>query len=154
MGKRKPFDEKQRARLDELVFEEGNFFGRDTLFEILKQKYPNNYPARRDVLKYLQEKEYYQRFVRPVTKVKGSKPITSSNPNKYIQVDLHSVEGIAERGYKYLFGAADVTSGKFYCVPIKRKTAVAARDAMMKIFEDNLLLQPTVVQSDNALPAL
>lgn len=148
MGKRKPFDEKQRARLDKLVFEESNLFGRDILWEMLKQRYPDDYPARRDVLKYLQTFEYYQRFVRPVTKIKGSSPITSSNPNKYIQVDLHSVEGIAERGYKYLFGAADVTSGKFYCVPIKRKTAVAARNAMMKIFEDNPLLQPTGVQSD------
>jgi hypothetical protein len=34
-------------------------------------------------------------------------------------------------------------------VPIKRKTAVAARNAMMKIFEENTQLQPTLVQSDN-----
>ena len=152
--KKKPFDEKQRARLDKLVFEQGNFFGRDIVFDLLKKKYPDDYPSRRSVLRYLQGFEVYQRYSRPVSKVTGSKPITSSKPQKYLQIDLHSVENISEKGYKYLFGGVDVSSGKFYCVPIRRKTAKAARDAMEKIFNENPKLKPTVVQSDNALPAL
>ena len=89
MSPKKPLDKKQRKRLSELVYTQGNLFGRDILFDLAKRKWPDDYPLRRAIQEWLKEQTYYQIYLRPVTKVKGSKPISADKPQQYLQINDH-----------------------------------------------------------------
>lgn len=138
--------------LRELYYGENFYMGRDKLFALVREHFPDDHPSRRAILHdFLEKQEVYQLFVRPVTKLKGTKPVSVTKAMKYWQCDLHSVENIQERGYKYLFGIVDVLSSMFYVKPMKRKTA----EETAKVFGEILLEHPeidiSVMQSDNGV---
>ena len=137
-----------KALLRQIYYEEGHFLGRDSLFKIVQKRFPESTISRRMIADFLERQEVQQIYRRPVTKVKGTKPIVSKESRRYIQVDGHDV-GLPNRGYRYLVGARDVNSGRFYCEAVKTKRADETARAMAKILDDNDLKNISVLQVDN-----
>ena len=124
--------------------------GRDGLWNLMKSKHPHNYPSQAAVLKdFLKLQETWQHHVRPSGKLHATKQILVSKPEKFYQCDKHSVENISENGIKHLFGIVDVVTSKFYCVGVKNKSAEAARDALIEIFDANPEIKISVIGLDN-----
>lgn len=141
-----------RELLKSLYYNEGYMMGRDSLYSIVKERFPDDHPSRRAILhEFLERQETYQLFVRPVTRLKGTKPVRVTKAMKYYQCDLHSVENISERGIKHLFGMVDVLTSMFYCKPMKRKTAEETAKVFGDILREHPEIEMSVMQSDNVV---
>jgi hypothetical protein len=94
-------------------------FGRDTLYDIFKQKY-EDHPSRRQIADWLAVQEVNQHY----HPSKGeSKDIKSSmtTPNTIIAIDSVDLQKNETRGFKYLLNGIDMISRYIYSQTLKKK---------------------------------
>jgi len=122
------------------------FFGRDKLFNSLRDKYgEDKSPSRRQIADWLKQQEINQIYT--PSKGKG-KTIKSSmtTPNKILGMDLVNMEKFQVKGYKYLLNAIDMSSRFLYSVALKNKTDKEVLDGFKKIYNKSKI---KAIRSDN-----
>ena len=132
--------------LNKEFYENLNFFGRDKLFNLLRDKYgEDKSPSRRQIADWLKQQEINQIYT--PSKGKG-KTIKSSmtTPNKILGMDLVNMEKFQVKGYKYLLNAIDMSSRFLYSVALKNKTDKEVLDGFKKIYNKSKI---KAIRSDN-----
>jgi transposase InsO family protein len=122
-----------------------NLFGRDKLYNLLKDKYEDKAPSRRQVADFLSVQEVNQLFHPSKGKPKDIKSSMTS-PNTIIAIDLVDLQKIEIRGFKYLLNAIDMSSRYFYSQALKNKTDTEVLKAFKKIYNQSKI---RAIRSDN-----
>jgi transposase InsO family protein len=123
-----------------------NFFGRDKLFNLLRDKYgEDKSPSRRQISDWLKSQEINQIYTPSKGKPKDIKS-SMTTPNKILAMDLVDLQKFQVRGYKYLLNAIDMSSRYIYSVALKSKTDTEVLNGFKKIFNKSKI---RAVRSDN-----
>ena len=131
--------------LNKEFYENLNFFGRDKLFNLLRNKYGDESPSRRQVADFLKNQEVNQLYAPSKGTAKTFKS-SMTTPNKILAMDLVDLQKFQIRGYKYLFNAIDMSSRYNYSVALKNKTDAEVLNGFKKIYN---VAKPKAIRSDN-----
>ena len=140
-----PLTKEHLQILNKEFYENYNFFGRDKLFNMLRNKYGDESPSRRQISDWLSQQEINQLYAPSKGKAKTFKS-SMTTPNKILAMDLVNMEKFEVRGYKYLFNAIDMSSRFIYSVAMKNKEKDEALKAFKKIYNKSKI---KAVRSDN-----
>jgi hypothetical protein len=132
--------------LKKLYYHEHLLFGRDKLFQYVKNNY-ENYPTRRQVMQWLKTQAVHQIHQRPQGPRLATKLVIVQKPNRYFQCDLTGTLP-RDQGYNYIFAIIDIHSKKLYTAPLKSKTSLEVANALNGIIVNNKL-DISVCQMDN-----
>ena len=112
-------------------YENKNFFGRDKLFFLLREKYEDEAPSRRQIADFLKNQELNQLYHPSKGKPQTFKT-SMTTPNTILAIDLVNMEKHEVRGFKYLFNGIDMSSRFIYSEAMKNKTDAE----VLKAFKD------------------
>lgn len=121
-----------RKKLSELYYDKKNFFGRDKLYNLAQSEGINI--SRRQVMKWLQDQELYQRFVQP-QKAKTIQPTVLKAPLKQLGIDLIDMQGKEYNKYRYILTCIDLFTKKAWAQAIKTKTDKDVVNALERIIK-------------------
>ena len=116
-----PLTIKQLEILNTEFYKNLNFFGRDKLYNLIRDKYEDEEISRRQISDWLKQQEINQIYTPSKGKGKSIKS-SMTTPNKILGMDLVNMEKFQVRGYKYLLNAIDMSSRFLYSVALKNKT--------------------------------
>jgi transposase InsO family protein len=132
--------------LNKEFYENLNFFGRDKLYNLIREKYgEDKSPSRRQVADWLMQQEINQIYTPSKGKAKEIKS-SMTTPNKILAMDLVNMEKFEVRGFKYLLNCIDMSSRFIYSVALKNKTDKEVLNGFRKIFNKSKI---RAVRSDN-----
>jgi len=132
--------------LNKEFYENLNFFGRDKLYNLIREKYgEDKSPSRRQVADWLMQQEINQIYTPSKGKPKDIKS-SMTTPNKILAMDLVNMEKFEVRGYKYLLNCIDMSSRFIYSVALKNKTENEVLNGFKKIYNKSKI---KAVRSDN-----
>ena len=132
--------------LNKEFYENHNYFGRDRLFNLLRDKYGDEIaPSRRQIAEFLKNQEINQLYHPSKGKPKEIKS-SMTTPGKILGMDLLDLQKFQVRGYKYLLNAIDMSSRFLYSVALKNKTDVEVLNGFKKIYIKSKI---KAVRSDN-----
>ena len=77
------------------------FFGKDKLYNILRQKYPDKAISRRQISEWLSNQEVNQLYHKSKGKAKDIKS-SMTTPKTILAIDLVNMEKFQVNGFKYL----------------------------------------------------
>ena len=140
-----PLTKEHLQILNKEFYENLNFFGRDKLFNMLRTKYGDESPSRRQISDWLSQQEVNQLYAPSKGTAKTFKS-SMTTPNKILAMDLVNMEKFQVRGYKYLFNAVDMSSRYNYSVALKNKTDAEVLNGFKKIYNKS---KTHAVRSDN-----
>jgi len=138
-------------RLKKLYYEDGYTLGRDTLFSIVKQKYPSTHPSRREIAEFLKNQKLQQVY----TKAKKPNSVSSFKPVRPIHslaADLIDFSKKRSLHYGYILVVIDTFSRYMWTRPLSNKTHVVVGKAMSSILDDiekKYDKMPTYILSDD-----
>ena len=121
------------------------FFGRDKLYNILRQKYPDKAISRRQISEWLSHQEINQLYHPSKGKPKSIKS-SMTTPNTILAIDLVNMEKFEVKGFKYLLNCIDMGSRFVYSQAMKNKTDVEVLKAFKKIYTQSNI---RAIRSDN-----
>ena len=134
------------STLNKEFYKNLNFFGRDKLYNLLRDKYgEDKSPSRRQVADWLKKQEINQIYTLSKGKAKEIK-ISMTTPNKILAMDLVNMEKFEVRGFKYLLNCIDMSSRFIYSVALKNKEENEVLKGFKKIFNKSKI---RAVRSDN-----
>ena len=107
-----------------------NLFGRDKMFNIMKEKY-DDHPSRRQIADWLAVQEVNQLYHPSKGKAKDIKS-SMTTPNTIIAIDLVDLQKIETRGFKYLLNGIDMSSRYIYSQALNYKTDTEVLKAFKK----------------------
>jgi len=141
-----PITKNHLQQLNKKFYENLNFFGRDKLYNLIRDKYgEDKSPSRRQVADWLKQQEINQIYAPSKGKPKDIKS-SMTTPNKIIAMDLVNMEKFEVRGYKYLLNCIDMSSRFIYSVALKNKTENEVLNGFKKIYNKSKI---KAVRSDN-----
>jgi len=140
-----PLTKEHLQILNKEFYENLNFFGRDKLFNMLRTKYGDESPSRRQVAEWLSQQEVNQLYAPSKGKAKTFKS-SMTTPNKILAMDLVNMKQFQVRGYKYLFNAVDMSSRFNYSVALKNKEKEEVLKGFKKMYNKS---KTKAVRSDN-----
>ena len=140
-----PLTKEHLQILNKEFYDNLNFFGRDKLFNMLRTKYGDESPSRRQISDWLSQQEVNQLYAPSKGKAKTFKSSMTS-VGKILAMDLVNMEKFQVRGYKYLFNAVDMSSRYNYSVALKNKTDAEVLNGFKKIYNKS---KTHAVRSDN-----
>jgi IS30 family transposase len=140
-----PLTKEQLEILNTEFYTNMNFFGRDKLYNILRQKYPDKAISRRQIAEWLATHEVNQLYHPSKGKAKDIKS-SMTTPNTILAIDLVDLQKIEIRGFKYLFNGIDMGSRYVYSVAMKNKTDTEVLKAFKKIYQQ---FKIRAIRSDN-----
>lgn len=126
-----PLTDKQIKILEKVYYKDKNFFGRDKLYDILKDHFDI---SRRQVQEWLNKQEIHQLYA-PAKKRRMIQNTILNEPYKQIGLDLMDMQNIEDDGHKYVFTAIDLFSKKAYAIPLTDKTNETVLDGMKEILK-------------------
>ena len=115
-----------------------NLFGRDKLHKLLKNKYDDRAPSRRQIADWLKLQEINQIFYPSKGKAKDIKS-TITSPHKILGIDIVNMQKHEVRGYKYLLNGIDLSTRYLYSVALKsedKKEVLKGFEKMLKEVKD------------------
>jgi uncharacterized protein YoxC len=139
-----PITSKQLELLNTEFYTNLQFFGRDKLYNIMKEKYPEH-PSRRQVADWLSNQEVNQLYHPSKGKAKDIKS-SMTTPNTILAIDLVDLQKNEVRGFKYLLNGIDMGSRFVYSQAMKNKTDVEVLKAFKKIYTQSNI---RAIRSDN-----
>ena len=142
-----PLTINQLQILNKEFYDNLNFFGRDKLFNLLRNNYGDDSPSRRQISDFLKNQEVNQLYSPSKGKPKSFKS-SMTTPNKILAMDLVNMEKFQIRGYKYLFNAIDMSSRYNYSVALKNKTDAEVLNGFKKIYNQS---KPKAIRSDKQI---
>jgi len=120
--------------LNNELYKNHYFFGRDKLFNLLRDKNgEDKSPSRRQISDWLKSQEIIQIYTPSKGKPKDIKS-SMTTPNKILAMDSIDLQKFQVRGYKYLLSAKDMSSRFLYSVALKIKTDTEVLNGFKKIF--------------------
>jgi hypothetical protein len=122
-----------------------NFFGRDKLYNILRQKYEDKAMSRRQIAEWLSYQEVNQLYHPSKGKAIDIKTSMTA-PNTILAIDLVNMEKFEVRGFKYLFNGIDMGSRYVYSQAMKNKIDVEVLKAFKTIYKQSKIRG---IRSDN-----
>ena len=131
--------------LNDEFYKNHNYFGRDKLFNLLRDKYGDKSMSRRQIADWLKQQEINQLYAPSRGKPKEIKS-SMTTPNKILAMDLVDMQKFQVRGYRYLLNAIDMSSRYIYSVALKNKTDVEVLNGFKKIYNKSKI---RAVRSDN-----
>ena len=140
-----PLTLKQLEILNKEFYENLNFFGRDKLYNLLRDKYGEEAGSRRQIADWLKQQEINQLYHPSKGKPREIKS-SMTTPGKILAMDLVDLQKFQVKGYKYLLNAIDMSSRFLYSVALKNKTDKEVLDGFKKIFNNSKI---RAVRSDN-----
>jgi predicted XRE-type DNA-binding protein len=140
-----PLNKIQLKILNIEFYENKNLFGRDKLFTLLKQKYENEAPSRRQIAEWLKLQEINQLYTPSKGKPKDIKS-SMTTPHKILAIDLVDLQKFQVKGFKYLLNGIDMSSRFIYSQAMKNKTDAEVLTAFKKILKK---AQIKAIRSDN-----
>jgi len=140
-----PLTKEQLDILNKEFYGNHNYFGRDKLFNILRTKYGDESPSRRQVSDFLKNQEINQLYSPSKGKPKSFKS-SMTTPNKILAMDLVDMQKFQVKGYKYLFNAIDMSTRFIYSVALKSKSDAEVLNGFKKIYNQS---KPKALRSDN-----
>ena len=140
-----PLTIKQLEILNTEFYKNLNFFGRDKLYNLIRDKYEDEEISRRQISDWLKQQEINQIYTPSKGKGKSIKS-SMTTPNKILGMDLVNMEKFQVRGYKYLLNAIDMSSRFLYSVALKNKTDKEVLDGFKKIYNKSKI---KAIRSDN-----
>jgi hypothetical protein len=140
-----PITTNQLDILNKEFYENKNLFGRDKLYKILKDKYDDKAPSRRQVAEWLAKQEINQIYHPSKGKAKDIKT-NITTPNTILAIDLMNMEKFQVRDYKYLLNGIDMSSRYFYSIALKNKTDKEVLQGFKKIMKKSKF---KAIRSDN-----
>jgi hypothetical protein len=94
-----------------------NYFGRDKLYNLLKDKY-EEYPSRRQIADFLSNQKINQLYHPSKGKSKDIK-LSMTTSNTILAIDLVNMDKFEVRGFKYLLNGIDMSCRYVYSVAMK-----------------------------------
>ena len=147
-----PLTKKQKLFLEDYVFKNKNYHGRDRLWKSISLNHPDIKLSRRQINNWLQESEVHQLF-RGRRKTIHIAPTILTRTYAQIAIDLIDMRNQEFDGYKWVLTAVDMFSRYSWVAPLKRKTSnkddPQVVNGMKKILEKMLPQKPTALRSDN-----
>lgn len=143
IGMTPPLTEQQEKVLNKVYYKDKNFFGRDKLYDVLKDYYDI---SRRQVQEWLNKQEVHQLYAIPKKKRTIQNTILNE-PNTQVGIDLMDMQNLEIDGFKYVLTAIDLFSKKAHAIPLKNKEDVTVAIGMKKILDKIGKLKS--VRSDN-----
>jgi hypothetical protein len=140
-----PLSEYQLEILNTEFYSNMNFFGRDKLYNILRQKFPDKAISRRQIAEWLSKQEVNHLYHKSKGKAKNIKS-SMTTPNTILAIDLVNMEKLEVKGFKYLLNCIDMGSRFVYSQGMKNKTDVETLKAFKKIYTQS---QVRAIRSDN-----
>jgi len=132
--------------LNDELYKNHNYFGRDKLFNLLRDKYGDKIsPSRRQIAEFLKNQEINQLYHPSKGKPKEIKS-SMTTPGKILGMDLVDMQKFQVRGYKYLLNCIDMSSRYLYSVALKNKTDTEVLNGFKKIYNKSKI---RAVRSDN-----
>lgn len=127
----------QKAMMEHIYYDQKNFFGRDKLYDLVKDN--PNHPSKKQVMAWLKDQETYQLHLRPKRST-TIRPIVLNKPDTLYQMDLIDM-GIKnmDRAYRYILVLVDAFSKKAYTKPLITKTAESIFKAFRELYDENRL---------------
>ena len=137
----------QKQALDQLVFTEKNFVGRDKLWYLARSRYPHLKITQNGVMNYLKTSETHQLF-HPKRKRKTIKSTIVKKPFDIVAIDLIDFSTWEIKNMKWILNAMDLFTKKGYveALPFKDSDNVIA--GMTKILS-RMPMTPKTIRSDN-----
>jgi transposase InsO family protein len=143
----KPMTSQQELLLHTIYFDKKFMFGRDKLFQYIRQNYPDSNISRREVSDWLSKQEISQIFHKTQpTKDLRSQVITA--PYNQIGIDIVDFQNWEYEKYKYVLTAKDLFSKKVWVEALKDKEGLTVFKGIKNIL-DQMLRTPTTIRSDN-----
>lgn len=139
--------EEQNKVLHKIFYEEKQFYGRDKLYALIKER--DLGISRRQLWDWLSKQEMNQLF-RKTERVKDIQPTLLSKPKSQVGVDLMDMSNYERNEYKWLINAVDLFSKKLYSRPLKTKSDKETSQAFNSILRE-MENKPSLVRSDNGL---
>lgn len=136
---------KQEQLLKDLYYNKKLYFGRDKLYDYVKNNHPDLKISRRMLMFWLKNQEVYQiNFGGLATKTTKSFDIKKPG---YIQVDLIDMSSNPERGFYWILTAIDIFTKKTFASPLKTKKQTSVVKVMERMLDyfDNV----SIIQTDN-----
>ena len=124
-----PLTDKQTKILEKVYYKDKNFFGRDKLYDVLKDNYDI---SRRQVQEWLNKQEIHQLYAQAKKKRTIQNTILNE-PNTQIGVDLMDMQNVEIDGFKYILTAIDLFTKKSHAIPLKNKEDITVLNGMKKI---------------------
>jgi hypothetical protein len=140
-----PLSKYQLEILNTEFYTNMNFFGRDKLYNILRQKFPDKAISRWQIAEWLSKQEVNQLYHKSKGKAKNIKS-SMTTPNTILAIDLVNMEKLEVKGFKYLLNCIDMGSRFVYSQGMKNKTDVETLKAFKKIYTQS---QVRAIRSDN-----
>jgi hypothetical protein len=121
-----------------------NYFGRDKLYNIMKEKYADH-PSRRQIAEWLHNQFVNQLYYLSKGKPKDIKT-SMTTPNTILAIDLLNMKKHEVKGFKYLFNGIGMGSRFVYSQAMKNKTDTEVLKALKKIYTQSKV---RAIRSDN-----
>ncbi len=126
-----PLTDDQKDILTDLYYDQKNYFGRDRLYELVK----DDGISRRQVMSWLKDQEVAQLF-KATRKSKDIQSTVLKAPLIQVAIDLMDMGTLAHDGYHWILTAVDCFSKKAWAEPLKNKEGKTVADAMGKIINE------------------
>ena len=124
--------------LQDLYYKKMLIFGRDKLYNYIRENHEDIKISRRQGSDWLKQQEINQLNSKH-QKTKNIKSTVVKSPHNQLAIDLVDLSNHEKKGYKWLFNAVDLFSKYTYSVPMKNKTDKVALDAFKKIHKKYLI---------------
>jgi IS30 family transposase len=140
-----PLNKKNLEILNREFYENKNLFGRDKLYNLLKDKYGEEAPSRRQISDFLKNQEINQLYSPSKGRPKDIKT-NMTTPGTILAIDLVDMQKFEVKGFKYLFNGIDMSSRYIYSEAMKNKTDAEVLKAFKKIYNKAKI---KAIRSDN-----
>ena len=129
--------EDQEAFLKDLVYKEGNFFGLQKLYTLIRTQHPDQKLSRREVWSWMARQEVLQINRRPTMNRGIVTPMVSSKAG-WIQLDNIDMTSHAYNGYKYIVHATDLFLKKDWAKAVKALTVENIKEALEEFIDQGM----------------
>ncbi len=138
-----PLSQEMKDKIHKLYYEDKQLFGRDRLFEIIKEK---QLPiSRRQIMDWLKHQQVHQ-LTQKKKKVSKVQSTILKAPFQQIGVDLIDMNKIKFNQYRYILTAIDLFSKFAWVYPMKTKDETLK---YLKKMIDSMPKKPASIRSDN-----
>jgi hypothetical protein len=131
-----PLSEDAEQKLHDLFYN-GAAFGRDKLYSLFRQKYPNVPASRRAVWDFLSKSELHQIYQRPNVRRSTIRPILAGKVGS-CQMDTKLMLSDAYQGYNAAHTCVDIFSMKLYVYPCKNPNSTTACNALRHFLDSGM----------------
>ena len=138
-----PLSQELKDKLHEIYYKNKNLFGRDRLFEIIKEK---DLPiSRRQIMEWLKHQQVHQ-LTQKTKKVSKFQSTILKAPFQQIGIDLIDMNKLKFNNYRYILTGIDLFSKYAWVYPMKTKDETLK---YLKKMIDSMPKKPASIRSDN-----